>query len=250
MILTQRRRSTKPRDHVKGDNTICRRTNKCEAGRGRNRARLRSTVSVPVTATAETTSQTTTTSPARELVERPGNEAGEDSLLVQMRRIAALYKNISDAVSEARRIHWRNSGKPKTQLIHLKKMLVEAALKGHVAAIGDCREDFHQSPLKPDGTECQVWIESPPEVELGPDFIREAVSAFPGLKGAPRAWDTYNANVLTSSMEMEQSRYDGCLFYRLEPRREHIEEKAGRHIDDFLLTGPEPNAYWRSHETS
>ena len=40
--------------------------------------RTRTTVSVPVTATAGTTSQTTTTSPARELVERVGNEAGED----------------------------------------------------------------------------------------------------------------------------------------------------------------------------
>ena len=37
---------------------------------------------------------------------------------------------------------------------------------------------------------------------------------------------------------MEQSRYDGCLFYRLDPRRE---EKVGRHIDDLLVTGPEPN---------
>ena len=42
-------------------------------------------------------------------------------------------------------------------------------------------------------------------------------------------------------MQMEQSQYDGCLFYPLEPSRERIEEKAGRHIDDFLVTGPEPN---------
>ena len=75
---------------------------------------------------------------------------------------------------------------------------------------------------------------------MGPDYIWEAVSAFPGLKGAPGA-DTYSANVLTSSMEMEQSRYDGCLFHRFEPSREQVEEKAGRHIDDFLVTGPESN---------
>ena len=43
------------------------------------------------------------------------------------------------------------------------------------------------------------------------------------------------------SYEFKQSRYDGCLFYRFEPSREHVEEKAGRHIDDFLVTGPEPN---------
>ena len=54
----------------------------------------------------------------------------------------------------------------------------------------------------------------------------EAVSAFPALKGAPRAWNTYSAHVLTSSMEREQSRYDGCLFYRLEPRRDCTEEKT------------------------
>ena len=92
-----------------------------------------------------------------------------------------------------------------------------------------------------DATENQVWIEPPPEAELGPDYIWEAVSAFPGLKGAPRAWDTYSASVFTNSMQMEQSRYDGCLFYRFEPHRERVEEKAGRHIDDFLVTGPEPN---------
>ena len=40
-------------------------------------------------------------------------------------------------------------------------------------------------------------------------------------------------------MQMKQSQYDGCLFYRFELER--IEEKAGRHIDDFLVTGPEPN---------
>ena len=120
-------------------------------------------------------------------------------------------------------------------------MLVDAALKGHVAAIGDCSGAFFQSLLNPDRTENRVWIEPPLEAELGPNYIWEAVSAFPGLKGAPRAWDTYSANVLTSSMQMEQSRYDGCLFNRFEPSREHVEEKAGRHIDDFLVTGPESN---------
>ena len=38
---------------------------------------------------------------------------------------------------------------------------------------------------------------------------------------------------------MEQSRYDGRLFSRLEPRREHVEEKSGRHIDDFLVPNVE-----------
>ena len=120
-------------------------------------------------------------------------------------------------------------------MMHLKMMLVGAALKGHVAGIGDCSGAF----LNPNRTESKVWIEPPPEAELVPNYMWEAVSAFPGLKGAPKAWDTYSANVLTNSMQLEQSRYDGCLFYRFEPSREQVEEKAGRHIDDFLVTGPE-----------
>ena len=73
---------------------------------------------------------------------------------------------------------------------------------------------FYQSLLNPDGTESHFGIDPPSEAELGPDYIWEPVSAFPGRKGAPRAWDTYSANVLTSSMEMEQSQHDGCLFHR------------------------------------
>ena len=71
--------------------------------------RTRTTGSVPVTATTEMTSQTTTTSRARALVERLGNEAGEDSQPVQMRRIVALIAECedttaSDAIAEVRRI--------------------------------------------------------------------------------------------------------------------------------------------------
>ena len=74
-------------------------------------------------------------------------------------------------------------------MMHLKMMLVDAALKGHVAAIGDCSGAFYQSPLNPDGTESKVWIEPLERAELGQNYIGKAVSAFPGLKGAPRAWD-------------------------------------------------------------
>ena len=119
-----------------------------------------------------------------------------------------------------------------------KMMLVDAAPKGHVVAVGDCIS-LLPSAFEPRRTESKVWIEPPLEGELGPDYIWEAVSAFPGPKGGPRAWDTFGAKVLTSSMEMEQSRFDGCLSYRFEPPGEHIEEKAGRHSDDFLMTGPE-----------
>ena len=189
--------------------------------------RTRTTSSAPVT-TAETTSQTTTTSSARALVERVGNEAGEDSQPAQIRRIAALMaeceeSSISDDIAQARRAHlekltkvkdpiievvprtdattkpltgrwvdtihdhgarkarWTTRGYEQTlngnedffsatsAMMHLKMMLVDAALKGHVAAIGDCSGAFYQSPLNPDGTENKVWLEPPPEAELGPD---------------------------------------------------------------------------------
>ena len=176
--------------------------------------RTRTTSSAPIT-TVETTSQTTTTSSARALVERIGNEAGEDSQPTQIRRIAALMTeceelSISDDIAEARRIHLEKLTKVKDAIIkvaqrtnvttkplmdqwvdpmyddgarkarcttrgyeqtpkgsedffsatpammHLKMMLVDAALKGHVAAIGDYSGAFCQSPLNPYGTESKV----------------------------------------------------------------------------------------------
>ena len=76
-------------DNVEGDNTICRRTNACEACAETEAEgappvqRTRTAVSVPGTAANKSTSETTTTSPARALVERVCNEAGEDAQLVQ-----------------------------------------------------------------------------------------------------------------------------------------------------------------------
>ena len=72
--------------------------------------------------TAETTSQTTTTSLARALVERVGNEAGEDSQPVQMRRIAALMAecedtSTSDDIAEARRAHLEKLTKVKDAIV-------------------------------------------------------------------------------------------------------------------------------------
>ena len=62
--------------------------------------KTRTTPTVPVTTTAETMATTTPT--ARALVERVGDEAGEDSQPVQMRRIAALMAECEDAcTSEA-----------------------------------------------------------------------------------------------------------------------------------------------------
>ena len=78
--------------------------------------------------------------------------------------------------------------------------------------------------------------------KLGRNCIWEATSAFPSLKGVSKTWDTYNANDLTKTVQMEQLQHDSCLFYRFEPSQEQVEEKAGRHINEFLEIGPEPNA--------
>ena len=106
--------------------------------------------------------------------------------------------------------------------------MFDAALKGYVAAIGECSGTFYQEPLNPDGTERKVWIEPHPKAELGPDRIWGAVSAFRRLKGAPTAWDSYSAKVSTTATNMEQSRYDGCLFYRLESSGTHEGREAHR----------------------
>ena len=182
--------------------------------------RTRTTSSAPVT-TAETTSQTTTSS-ARTLLERTGNEVGEDSQPTQIRRIAALMTeceelSILDDTAEARRAHLekltkikdRASGKSRVGTkLHLGSRVSITKSQGSTKSLGS--EDFfsttpamafNQSPLNPDGTESKVW----------------------------------------NSMQMEQSRYDGCLFYRFEPSQEQVEERAGRYIYDFLVTGPDPN---------
>ena len=84
--------------------------------------RTRTTSSAPVTTTAETTSQTTTSSSSRALVERIGNEAGEDSQPAQMCRIAAFIaeceeSSTSDDIAEARRAHLEKLTKVKDAII-------------------------------------------------------------------------------------------------------------------------------------
>ena len=64
-------------------------------------------------------------------------------------------------------------------MMHLKMMLVRGSSER--TRCGNWRLQ-RGSPLNPDGTESQVWIDPPPEAELGPEYIWEAVSAFPGLK--------------------------------------------------------------------
>ena len=64
----------------------------------------------------------TTTPTARALVERVGDEAGEDSQPVQMRRIAALMTECEDActseaIAEARRVHLEKLTKVKDAVI-------------------------------------------------------------------------------------------------------------------------------------
>eukprot|EP00959_Pyramimonas_sp_CCMP1952_P398663 8353684-Pyramimonas_sp.AAC.1 len=66
-------------------------------------------------------------------------------------------------------------------------------------------------------------------------MVWEAVSVFPGLKGSPKAWDAHSSKLRTEDMQMKQSHYDGCIFFKIEG---DFDQKAGRHIDDFLITGP------------
>ena len=63
-------------------------------------------------------------------------------------------------------------------------------------------------------------------------MFNKALCAFPGLKGAPMAWEEHSAKEL-AKMDLDRSKYDGCLFMR---REDHT--KAGRHADDFMCTGP------------
>ena len=104
-------------------------------------------------------------------------------------------------------------------------------LKGHAAAIEYYSEVFYQSSPNPQGTESKVWIELSPKQKA-----RETTSAFPGLEGALKAWDTNNTNDPMNSVQMEQVQYDSYL-----PSQEQVEEKAGRHANDFPVIRPEPN---------
>ena len=87
--------------------------------------RTKTTSSVSVTTITETTCQTTTTSSARAPVDRVGDEAGEDSQPVQMRRIAALMaqcedSSTSDDIARARQTHLEKVTKVKDAIIKVE----------------------------------------------------------------------------------------------------------------------------------
>ena len=71
----------------------------------------------------------------------------------------------------------------------LKAMLVEAEVHGRAVAFGDCSGAFYQAPL----TEDRIFLEPPPEAEVPEGHVWEALCAFPGLKGAPKAWEDHSA---------------------------------------------------------
>ena len=62
---------------------------------------------------------------------------------------------------------------------------IKSVLKGRAAAIEYYSGAFYQSPLNPGGTESKVWIELLEKATLGRNYVWEAASAFPGLKGVP-----------------------------------------------------------------
>ena len=68
-------------------------------------------------------------------------------------------------------------------LPHLKALLVDAARRGYKVALGDCSGAFYQAPL----TEEAICLEPPPDAEIASSQVWEALCAFPGLKGAPKA---------------------------------------------------------------
>eukprot|EP00959_Pyramimonas_sp_CCMP1952_P413591 8666180-Pyramimonas_sp.AAC.1 len=75
-------------------------------------------------------------------------------------------------------------------------------------------------------------MEPPPEAEVPAGHVREALRAFPGLKGAPKAWGDHSANTM-EELVMVRDHYDGRVFMKLSNRM-----RAGRHADDLLITGP------------
>ena len=96
-------------------------------------------------------------------------------------------------------------------------------------ALGDCSGAFYQAPL----LEEDIFLWAPLEAELPEGMCWQALCAFPGLKGAPRAWEEHSAKEL-EKLGLDRSRYDGCLFVKMSDGI-----KAGRHADDFITTGPE-----------
>ena len=113
-------------------------------------------------------------------------------------------------------------------LTHLKALLVHAEVRGHVVALGDCSGAFYQAPLK----EERIFLETPPEAQVPPESVWEVLYAFPGLKGAPKAWEKQSAQVM-EKLGMTRGRYDGCMF-----QRRSDQSKAARHADDFVVTVP------------
>ena len=112
----------------------------------------------------------------------------------------------------------------------MKALLVDAARRGYKVALGDCSGAFYQAPL----TEEAIFLEPPPEAEIASSQVWEALCAFPGLKGAPKAWEEHSAKEL-EKLGLDRGKYDGCLFVRMTDG-----VKAGRHADDFVTTGPKP----------
>ena len=147
-----------------------------------------------------------TTSPGRALVERVGNEAGEDSQAVHMRRIAALMAECedtttSDAIAEARRKHLEKLTNVKDKVVpRTDHQTPDRTLGGQCARrrreegqvddswvranserkrgclLGDLKMMLAGAALRwhvADGSESQVWIEPPEETELGRDYTWE-----------------------------------------------------------------------------
>ena len=76
----------------------------------------------------------------------------------------------------------------------------------------------------------RIFLEPPPEAQVSPDYVWAALCAFPGLKGAPKAWEEHSAQQM-GKLGMNPGRCDGCMF-----QRKSDLSRAGRPADDFILT--------------
>ena len=96
-----------------------------------------------------------------------------------------------------------------TQKEQIHIHMVHTGVRRHVVALGDNSGAFYQAPLK----EERIFLEPPPEAQVPLDSVWETLCAFPGPKGAPKAWEEHSAQEM-EKLGTTRGRYDGCMFQR------------------------------------
>ena len=247
--------------------------------------KTRTTPTDPVTTTAETMATTTPTE--RALVERVGDEAGEYSQPVQIRRIAALMAECEDActseaIVEARRIHLEKLTKVKDAVIKVvprtdattKPLTGRWVVDAWVRANSEWKRGLLLSNASDDAPQDDVGRGSSERTCCGNRRLQRGllpVTFEPRWNGKPSLDRTASrgraGTRLHPGSRVNFPRYQGStkglghlqresshefhanetvtvrrllvLSFRTKSRTHRRE--AGRHINDFLVTGPEPN---------